>query len=145
MTCSPSATGPLGATLTATTSTGKTATFSLAGSGQAASAKLEATPPLVTFGGTTVGGHLSGSATFRNVGASPLTVNAVHLPSAPFGVSGAPGVGSTIAPGGAVTITLSFDPTATGGGVPPEAAADKRADYSRAGAACLDARGYSVR
>ena len=114
VTFSPTATGPLGATLTATTSTGKTATFSLAGSGQAASAKLEATPPLVTFGGTTVGGHLSGSATFRNVGASPLTVNAVHLPSAPFSASGAPAVGSTIAPGGAVTITLSFDPTATG-------------------------------
>jgi hypothetical protein len=114
VTFSPTATGPLGATLTATTSTGKSATFSLAGSGQAASAKLEATPPLVTFGGTTVGGHLSGSATFRNVGASPLTVNAVHLPSAPFGVSGAPAVGSTIAAGGAVTVTLSFDPTATG-------------------------------
>jgi len=38
-----------------------------------------------------------------------------------------------------------FDPTATGGGVPPDAAADKRADYARAGAACLDGRGYSVR
>ncbi|MBA3808630.1 MAG: choice-of-anchor D domain-containing protein, partial [Solirubrobacterales bacterium] len=114
VTFSPTATGPLGATLTATTSTGKTATFALTGSGQAAAAKLEATPPLVTFGGTTVGGHLSGSATFRNVGASPLTVNAVHAPSAPFALSGAPTAGATIAPGGAVTITLSFDPTATG-------------------------------
>jgi hypothetical protein len=38
-----------------------------------------------------------------------------------------------------------FDPTETGGGVPPEVAARKRADYSRAEAACLDARGYSVR
>jgi hypothetical protein len=114
VTFEPTATGPLGATLTATTSTGKTATFSLAGSGQAASAKLEATPSLVTFGGTTVGGHLSGSATFRNVGASPLTVNAVHVPSAPFGVSGAPAAGATIEPGAAVTVTLSFDPTATG-------------------------------
>ncbi len=114
ITFSPTATGPLGATLTATTSTGKTASFALSGSGQAASAKLEATPSLVTFGGTAVGGHLSGSATFRNVGAAPLTVNAVKQPAAPFGVSGAPASGSTIAPGGSVTITLSFDPTATG-------------------------------
>ncbi len=38
-----------------------------------------------------------------------------------------------------------FDPTATDGGVPPEAAVAKRTDYSRAEAACLDARGYSVR
>ena len=114
VTFSPTATGPLGATLTATTSTGKTATFALTGSGQAASAKLEATPPLVTFGGTTIGGHLAGSATFRNVGAAPLTVNAVHLPAAPFSASGAPIAGSTIAPGAAVTITLDFDPTEGG-------------------------------
>ena len=114
ITFAPTATGLLGASVTATTSTGKTATFALSGSGQAAAAKLEASPPLVTFGGTTVGGHLSGSATFRNVGAAPLTVNAVHLPSAPFGASGVPAAGSTIAAGAAVTITLSFEPTADG-------------------------------
>jgi len=38
-----------------------------------------------------------------------------------------------------------FDPTATGGGVAPEEADARRADYARAEAACLDARGYSVR
>jgi hypothetical protein len=38
-----------------------------------------------------------------------------------------------------------FDPTMSGGGVPAGAAAGKRADYLRASAACLDARGYSVR
>jgi hypothetical protein len=114
ITFTPTATGPLGATLTATTSTGKTATFALSGVGQAAVAKLEVTPPLVTFGGTTVGGELSAGATFRNVGGTPLRIEAVHLPSAPFSASGVPTVGSTIAPGGSLTITVTFDPTATG-------------------------------
>jgi hypothetical protein len=114
ITFSPIGTGPLAATLTAKTSTGKTATFALSGNGQAASARLEVTPPLVTFGGTTVGGHLSAGATFRNVGGTPLTIEAVHLPAAPFGASGVPAAGSTIAPGGSLTITVTFDPTATG-------------------------------
>lgn len=114
ITFTPTGTGPLGATVTATTSTGKTATFALSGTGQAAAAKLEATPPLVTFGGTTVGGQLSGSATFRNVGGTQLTINAIHLPSAPFGATGVPAVGAKIEPGDSVTITVTFDPTSTG-------------------------------
>ncbi len=114
ITFAPSATGPLGATLTANTSSGKSATFALSGIGQAAAAQLEATPPLVTFGGTTIGGHLSGSATFRNVGGQPLTVESVRMPAAPFGATGVPKVGSTIAPGTSVTVTVSFDPTSKG-------------------------------
>jgi len=38
-----------------------------------------------------------------------------------------------------------FDPTRPSGGVPPEAAATKRADYMRAQQACLEARGYTVK
>ena len=38
-----------------------------------------------------------------------------------------------------------FDPTQPAGGVPPEQAALKRADYQRAMRACLEGRGYSVR
>lgn len=38
-----------------------------------------------------------------------------------------------------------YDPTQASGGVSPQAAANKRADYFRADSACLDARGYSVR
>jgi hypothetical protein len=38
-----------------------------------------------------------------------------------------------------------FDPTVNGGGVPAGSAATKRSDYMRAQAACLEARGYSVR
>jgi len=38
-----------------------------------------------------------------------------------------------------------FDPTQPAGGVPPEQADAKRADYQRAMRACLEGRGYSVR
>ncbi len=38
-----------------------------------------------------------------------------------------------------------FDPTAPGGGVPPQETGSKRADYDRAMGACLDGRGYTVR
>jgi hypothetical protein len=114
VTFAPSQTGPIGGTLTATTSTGKTADFGLSGSGQAATAQLAVSPPLVSFGGTAVGGHLSSSATFTNVGGASLTIDAVHLPAAPFGASGVPAVGSTIAPGASVTVTVTFDPTQAG-------------------------------
>ncbi|HEV3071455.1 MAG TPA: choice-of-anchor D domain-containing protein [Solirubrobacteraceae bacterium] len=114
VTFTPTQTGIVGATITATTSTGKTATFAVSGTGQAASAQLEVTPKLVSFGGTAVGGHLSSTATFRNVGGAPLTINKVNLPAAPFSASGAPTAGATIAAGASLTVTVSFDPTQLG-------------------------------
>jgi hypothetical protein len=114
ITFSPNASGPIGATLTATTGTGKTATFGLSGIGQTAAAQLEASPPVVTFEGASVGESVSAGATFRNVGGTPLTIEKVNLPSAPFAAEGAPKAGDTIAPGGSVTITVTFNPTDTG-------------------------------
>jgi hypothetical protein len=114
ITFAPTGTGPLAATLTATTSEGATAAFSLSGAGQSASGKLEASPPVLTFGGTSIGAQLDGSATFRNVGATPLTIEDVQLPEAPFGVAGAPKKGDTIAPGKSVTVNLTFAPEAIG-------------------------------
>ena len=38
-----------------------------------------------------------------------------------------------------------FDPTQSGGGVPPEQIQQKRGEYQRAMRACLEGRGYSVR
>ena len=43
-----------------------------------------------------------------------MTISAVHAPNAPFSVTGAPAVNSTIAPGGLVTLTIAFDPKAAG-------------------------------
>jgi PQQ-like domain/Abnormal spindle-like microcephaly-assoc'd, ASPM-SPD-2-Hydin len=114
ITFSPAATGPLAATLTATTSTGKTATFAVSGTGQAAAAQLEVTPPLVTFGGTSVGESPTATATLRNVGGTPLEIEFVELPAAPFTVEDQPQVHSQIAPGASITVTIAFKPTAIG-------------------------------
>jgi iron transport multicopper oxidase len=114
ITFTPTASGQVGATLTARASSGKTDAFSLSGVGQRAQAKLEATPPVVSFGGTTPGGELSAGATFRNVGGEALTINEVTLPKQPFGASGVPRTGAEIAPGGSLTITVTFDPSAEG-------------------------------
>ncbi len=113
LTFTPTQTGPSGGTLTAETSQGN-ASFSMSGTGQSAGPQLSTSPALVNFGGTGVGGHLTGSATFSNVGSSSLTINAIKTPAAPFGASGLPAVGSTIAPGASVTVNVTFDPTAEG-------------------------------
>ncbi|TMK23936.1 MAG: choice-of-anchor D domain-containing protein, partial [Actinobacteria bacterium] len=113
LTFKPTQTGPVGATLAVETTQG-TVSFSLSGTGQAASAQLAVNPVLVAFGGTAVGGELSGTATFSNVGAAPLTINAVKLPGSPFGASGVPAAGSTIEPGASVNVNVTFKPTAEG-------------------------------
>ncbi len=96
VTFKPTASGLQAATLTVETSAG-TNTFSLQGTGQPAEAKVEASPALLSFGGTTVGGRLSAAATFRNVGGAPLTIESVGSVAPPFTVSGAPAPGKVLA------------------------------------------------
>jgi hypothetical protein len=109
----PNATGSQGATLTATTSEGKTATFALSGSGQTAGASLEASPPVLTFGGTSVGTKLDAVATLRNVGGQTLTIEQVTAPAAPFAAEEIPH-GKELAPGKALALPVSFAPTTVG-------------------------------
>jgi hypothetical protein len=113
VTFSPTQSGLVGATLLAETDHGAIS-FSLQGTGQSAVAQIEASPTVLSFGGTTVGGHLSAAATFRNVGGAPLTIEGVKLPAAPFGAIEPPEKGTTIEPGKAITIQATFDPTAEG-------------------------------
>ncbi len=113
LTFKPTQTGLIGGTLSAETSAGP-ASFSMSGLGQSAAAQLTSSPTVESFGGTAVGGELAGTATFRNVGSAPLTINAVKLPGAPFSASGVPAVGSTLEPGASVTIPVTFKPTAIG-------------------------------
>jgi iron transport multicopper oxidase len=114
VTFSPAKPGPQAGILTATTSTGKTASFGLSGTGQAATAQLEASPTVLSFGGTAIGHEVSSAATFRNVGSVPLTINAVNGPSKPFTAAGAPAAGSKIEPGQSIIVTITFDPEAAG-------------------------------
>ena len=109
----PTQTGLIGGTLEVETDHG-TVSFALSGTGQSATAQLTSSPRVVSFGGTAVGEHLTSVATFSNVGAAPLTINAIKLPSAPFTATGVPAVGSTIAAGSSVTVNVMFEPTAVG-------------------------------
>ena len=113
VTFSPTQTGLLGGQVNAETDAGGVS-FALSGTGQSAAAELQASTPIVSLGGTSVGGHLSGTATFSNVGGTDLTIDAVHVPSPPFSASGAPSAGDKIAPGDSITVGLAFDPTVVG-------------------------------
>ena len=110
VTFKPTGSGLQAATLTVETSTG-TFSFSLQGTGQPAGPKLEASPAVLSFGGTTVGSKVSAAATFRNVGGAPLTIESVAPVSPPFAVSGAPASGTVLQPGEAVNIEVAFEPT----------------------------------
>ncbi len=113
VTFKPSGSGLQAATLTVATSAG-TLTFSLQGTGQPAEAKIEASPVVLSFGGTTVGGKVSAAATFRNVGGAPLTIESVGSIAPPFSVSGAPAPGKVLQPGEAVNVEVAFEPTEEG-------------------------------
>ena len=89
--------------------------FSLQGTGQPAEAKVEASPAVLSFGGTTVGGKLSAAATFRNVGGAPLTIEGVDPPAAPFAVTRRARTGQGARrPAKRSRVQVAFEPTAEG-------------------------------
>jgi outer membrane protein assembly factor BamB len=88
--------------------------FTLTGTGQAQSAVLTASPPIVSFGGAVVGDSNASVVTFGNGGGQPLTVTGVTLPDAPFSATGAPAVDDVIAPGQVVNVTVHYNPVAVG-------------------------------
>ena len=114
ITFTPTTAGPSGATLTAKTSSGKTASFELSGTGQAQGPKLEATQRVLVFEGASVGENPSEGATFRNAGSEPLEIKKVNAPGPPFTVAEAPKPGQMIEPGELITIKVTFNPTAPG-------------------------------
>jgi len=122
VTFSPGHTGPVAAHLTASTTDtdNKSADvpFSLSGTGQVNGPKLAASTPVLSLGGTSVGGHLTGSVVFSNVGSQALTIQGVEPPSAPFSSPDAPAANATIAPGASITVDVSFDPTSPGSFTP---------------------------
>jgi iron transport multicopper oxidase len=113
LTFKPTQAGLAGGTLTAETNQGNVP-FSMSGTGQSATAQLATSPAVLSFGGVAVGGKASGIATFKNVGGAALTINAVHLPAAPFFATGAPAPGTEIPAGGSLTVNVNFEPTAEG-------------------------------
>ena len=116
VTFSPTATGQIGGTLTVQSTT-MPLQIPLSGTGLASAPDLVAQTAGLSMGGAVIGSSVSDSVSFSNVGAAPLTVTGVDLPSAPFSVSGAPVPGqpsATIPPGGSFTVTVTFAPSVVG-------------------------------
>ena len=113
VTFTPTVVGQDSGALTVTTSIG-TVRISLNGTGQSASAQITASPPAVSFGGVPVSQSATGTATFSNTGAQPLTIQAWSQPAAPFTVTGLPAVGTVINSGQSFTVTATFSPTTVG-------------------------------
>jgi iron transport multicopper oxidase len=99
--------------LSVTTSSGSVAT-TLRGDAQEPQGRLQASAPKISFGGTRVGGDLSETVTFKNVGATPVTISSTDLPGAPFSIGDAPADGTSVAPGATLTVSARFQPTAVG-------------------------------
>ena len=109
---SPTGAGPRAGTLKISLSDGELLPFSLSGTGQAVGAKLEASPTVVAFGGTTPGHPIAESILLKNVGSEALKVQSATLPSAPFKLESA--LPTELKPSQEVIVPVSFAPTAYG-------------------------------
>lgn len=109
----PTTAGLAGGGLAVATS-GGTVTLELSGTGRTLEPHLDAAPPAVSFGPLALGREATGTVTFANEGASPLTIEGVDLPEAPFSVADPPEPGDVIAGGDAITLAVTFAPTETG-------------------------------
>lgn len=114
VTFTPGSKGLSAATFTALTTDGATAKVGLSGTGQSPGPDLSVYPCCLNFGGVQAGGTSSNTFTLTNAGAATLHITGENLPTNPYSVSGLPGVGATIAPGGSVTATVSFSPDGIG-------------------------------
>ncbi len=116
VTFTPTKTGLVSASLTATIEGGATTQFVLSGTGQAEGPHLTATPSFVSLSGVPVGGQVSQTVTFTNVGSKPLTITKYELPGAPFKVVHGlpPHENWHMEPGEEITLTVEFEPTAVG-------------------------------
>ena len=114
VTFTPTGGGLAGASVTITTEENGTAQVPLSAVGEVAGPNLDVTTNGISFGGIPPGSQSSQQVGFFNDGSSALTVSSVELPDAPFGTSGAPIAGQSIAAGSEVIVNVTFSPTATG-------------------------------
>ena len=109
----PTATGPRAGTLKVSLGEGGTLPFSLAGTGQAVGPKIEATPPVLAFGGTSPGHPISESILLKDVGSEPLAIEPPTLPGAPFEVKQSD-IPAKLEPGHEIFVPVTFAPAEYG-------------------------------
>jgi iron transport multicopper oxidase len=109
----PSNAQPYVAALSVKTDAGA-ASVSLHGIGQNRGPLLSVAASGLSLGGLPVNGSRSTNVLVRNTGSQALTFSEVDVPRAPFSVSGAPLVGSSLAPGESTMLMVTFAPTTDG-------------------------------
>ncbi len=114
VTFTPTVGGLAGASVTITTADSGSANIPVSATGELNGPNLGATTNGISFGGVPPGSQSSQQVGLYNDGSSTVTIASVTLPGAPFGTSGAPAAGDTIAPGGEVLVNVTFSPTAVG-------------------------------
>ena len=96
------------------TSSGGTVTVPLTGTAVTGAAHLTLTPTSIDFGSVTVGQTLSKTFTISNTGNIQLTLTKAAPPAGVFQAPTPVSEGQTLAPGDAITQTITFTPTAAG-------------------------------
>jgi predicted lipoprotein with Yx(FWY)xxD motif len=90
-------------------------TVNVSVSGTGTQTGLYASPASLQFGTVPTGSSGSQQTVITNGGTAPETVTSTTGSTGPFSTSGLPATGTTIAPGGSVTVTVTYAPTAATG------------------------------
>jgi outer membrane protein assembly factor BamB len=117
VTFTPTAPALVSATLAAVTSDGEAVPVGVSGLGELATGSLSAFPNQLSLGGAATGGTpIAAAVQFSNVGATAIHITGTSVPPAPsnFSVTGLPAVGTTIAPGASIAVSVLFTPRAAG-------------------------------
>ncbi|KAJ3314470.1 hypothetical protein HDU76_002415 [Blyttiomyces sp. JEL0837] len=117
VTCNPNVPGTITGSLDLQTNAGNRALAyaSLHATVQSNTPLLELTPKALSYEGLVTGsGSVTANAFLSNAGAQPLTITGVSLPGAPFAALSVPAAGTVIQPGGSLTFSVVFNPTADG-------------------------------
>jgi Abnormal spindle-like microcephaly-assoc'd, ASPM-SPD-2-Hydin len=96
------------------TSGAKTLTFGVAMQGRAVKPGFTATPPTLEFGDVPLNSTVALTENFTNTGTNNEKIAAIVPPSSAFTVAGLPKVGSVLAPGASVAVSVTFAPKTTG-------------------------------
>jgi predicted lipoprotein with Yx(FWY)xxD motif len=115
VTFAPTAPGGATAALAFATSTHDFSTVNVPVSGDGTQTGLFASPASLEFGTVPTGSSFRLQTVITNSGTATETVTSTTAPTGPFSASGLPASGTSIKPGGSITVTVTFKPTAATG------------------------------
>jgi predicted lipoprotein with Yx(FWY)xxD motif len=115
VTFAPTAPGGATAALAFATTTHDFSTVDVSVSGVGTQTGFFASPASLEFGTVPTGASGSMQTVITNGGTAAETVTSTTAPTGPFSASGLPANGAVIQPGGSVTVTVTFNPTAAAG------------------------------